>query len=82
MRPTKFEGFTNLLGQPEGWDEETRGPCESLPVAFTEYGIYSRWKPTFSEAVKMLFGKPITLIVASSAMPPVSLQVTEPTEDK
>lgn len=82
MKPTTFNGQTHELGKPQDWDEETQGKCETLPVMFSEYGIYSRWSFSFFERILILFGKPLTLIVASSSMPPVCLRITEPTEEK
>lgn len=28
----RIEGFTRDLGRPLDWDEETQGPCASLPI--------------------------------------------------
>lgn len=80
MQPTSFIGQTHVLGKPRGWDEKTQGKCEGLPVVITDDGIYSRWKLSFIDRIKVLFGTPITLVVNSGSMPPVALQVTEPME--
>lgn len=80
MKPTTFIGQTNVLGAPKNWDATKDGECKGLPVMICDDGIYSRWKFSFIEKVKIMFGVPLTLIVKSSSMPPVSPQITEPIE--
>lgn len=75
MKPTKNELTTRTLAAPANWDEDTRGPCEGLPVAFDpdDPAFYSYWTTTWRERLAILFGRPVRLCVAAMAHPPVHL---------
>ena len=76
MRPIKFEGFNAILGAPPGWDVDEDGVCEGLPVCRKNGHVYSCWKPSLTERIALIFGKPITLIIANAVtQPPVHIQV-------
>jgi len=64
-----------VLGAPPNWDDRSMGPCEGLPVRKAHNCFYSYWKPSIGEFLKMLFGVPIRLIVASERHPPVAIDV-------
>lgn len=75
MKPHYFHGVDKVLGAPIGWDEATRGTCGGLPVACTDYGFYSCWKPSFVERLRVLLGWHVWLYVVGSGHPPVLLEV-------
>lgn len=79
MKPIFFKGFQESLGAPPNWNAAEYGECEILPIR-REYGcIYSCWKPSFRERLKLIFGQPITMIVAMpQTQPPISLNVGWP----
>lgn len=78
MKPILFKGFHTILNAPPDWNEKEYGPCEGLPIMRAHDCLYSCWKPSLWERVKLIFGQPITLIVASRVHPPVSLNVKYP----
>lgn len=79
MKPVKFKSANAVLGPPEEWDSGIHGECSRLHVLKDNSYIYSCWKPSFGERVKLLFGQPVKLIVAwPMTMPPVALEVGEP----
>lgn len=68
--------FTNMVyTKPEGWDAKTYGECENLYVHLDHENrlIYSYWKPTLKDRIKILLGSPIRLCVNSGTQPPVRL---------
>jgi hypothetical protein len=75
MIPTRNELTTRTLGAPPDWNEEARGPCIGLPVAFdsNDPAFYSYWKATWRERLAILFGRPVRLCVASRSHPPVHI---------
>lgn len=75
MEPQRFKGYERVLAAPSNWDDSGYGPCKGLPVQFDSGIIYSSWKPSFRERLRVLFGTPIRLSVFSHAMPPVAIEV-------
>lgn len=73
MKAIHFKGQTNVLGKPLDWDDSKDGTCGSLPVLKFEGVIYSYWKPTLLERIKVLLGYKVRLAVAGAYMPPVEL---------
>ncbi len=72
MYPVSKEHTTRTLGKPDGWDAK-RGPCIGLPVTDAEGIMYSYWKPTIIERLRILFGRQVRLAVVGSAHPPVAV---------
>lgn len=58
MNPTLIKDHTDVIGPPEGWNEERMGVCFHLPVKFyVEEGkpyIESEWEPTEDEVRSMV----------------------------
>lgn len=79
MKPILFKGYQAILGAPKNWDAIRDGECEGLPIMRVDGHIYSCWKPSFIERVKLMFGMPITMVVANSkSQPPIALEVRKP----
>lgn len=78
MKPIKTKFATHDLAKPENWDEETQGPCGSLPVAFVPgQGFVSFWQPTPEELKMLNAGGAVKLWVVNTSHPPVSLEATD-----
>lgn len=77
MKPMTFVGQTRVLNKPRNWNERGQGDCGPLPCHVHKGRIYSQWSFTWAERLKILFGKPLTLIVASQSMPPVAMEIKE-----
>lgn len=77
MKPIKTDMTTKVLGAPRDWDSTKHGECVGLPVVEAHGYLYSYWKPSLLQRLKLAVGIPIRLCVASSAHPPVSLEVTK-----
>jgi len=75
MTPLLTKHTTNVLGAPNGWDADKKGPCLGLPVAKLHGNYYSYWKPTLKERFKIIIGKPITLVVSCESHPPVAMEI-------
>jgi hypothetical protein len=77
MKPEKFKSANLVLGAPQGWDAVLHGPCVGLPVFMDEQDgtMCSCWKPTWREALGLLFGRRLWLTIASGSHPPVALEV-------
>lgn len=80
MIPTQIRDKTHVFGPPEGWDVETMGECESLPVRIEVDGenivCASAWKPT-TEELRLLSDGGVVILRVHSAQPPVNLTVEE-----
>lgn len=75
MTPIETKTTNLTMKAPKDWDVSEHGECKPLPVA-CEYGVfYSYWKFSFSERIKVLFGRPLRLAIHSSRMPPVALEI-------
>jgi hypothetical protein len=72
-------GATRILNAPPGWDEAADGPCIGLPVVDAHGHIYSFWRVAWRERLRILFGRPVQLCIASASHPPVALDVWKPT---
>lgn len=83
MNPIKTKHTNRIIGaQESGWNMLKHGPVIGLPVVSTRTGpdekqtrFESRWAPSLTERVLILFGRPVTLAVNSFVHPPVSLHV-------
>jgi hypothetical protein len=73
MTPIAIKNATHVLGKPEGWDEESRGTCNGLPVIQSDGVFYSYWRASWRERMRVLFAGKVRLCVASAAHPPVML---------
>lgn len=80
MEPIQFDNQDRILPSPQNWDEQQHGICRGLPVMFAHGCIYSCWKLSIIERLKVLVGMPITLVVASKSMPPVRFEIGEPND--
>lgn len=66
--------FTNItLKAPRKWDAEKDGECMGLPVYFNGAQYYSWWAVDWKSRIKILFGKPIRLVIFTQCHPPVSI---------
>ena len=74
MIPLNISNATDILVAPENWDSRN-GVCQALAVIREDELIYSFWKPSWKERIKILFGKPIQLSIVSVNQPPVALEV-------
>ncbi len=79
MTPIHFPGEDIVLAAPANWDITRDGPCSGLPVSREEEGIcLSKWRATWSERLRILIGKPISLrVVSGRTQPPVSIEVEQ-----
>jgi hypothetical protein len=79
MHAGRIQGFTRVLGPPEGWDKVVRGACGSLVIRDEDtvagHGMTSAWFPTPEELKRVLAGAPIYLTVVGEVHPPVSVGV-------
>lgn len=79
MTPVRTKYTTTILGAPRDWDDSGElGPCGGLAVVQSKGCIYSYWKPTWYERIKLLFGGNIRLTIVGSSMPPVCLDTNFP----
>ena len=70
-----FPQANQYMGKPKDWDEEKHGMCEVLPVYVTPDGVsLSKWKFSFKQRIKILFGHRVYLQVVGR-QPPVALTV-------
>lgn len=74
MKPVEFEGQTIILGPPPG---TPRGECGALPVARTDSGFVSVWKPDPGDLAILNAGGHVRLAVQGGAHPPVRLDVVD-----
>lgn len=81
MRPVVITGATHAPGQPEGWNEDSFGKVEQLPLRFEMIDeqpfMVSAWMPTAEERAAISKGHPILLRVAGTRHPVVALSVSE-----
>jgi hypothetical protein len=61
-------GATRILNAPPGWDEAADGPCIGLPVVDAHGHIYSFWRVAWRERLRILFGRPVQLCIASACI--------------
>jgi hypothetical protein len=82
MKPVKIDGCTRELGKPHGWDDETHGPCGSLPIRDEIGGgdiprMVSFWRPSEAELKLLNEGALVLLYVVGRTHPPVILTVAK-----
>lgn len=82
MEILKHPQTTRELGKPLNWNEETHGPCDTLPivdVAFDGLGaMCSFWKPSVEELETLNKGGSIQMSVyGNQAHPVVSISISE-----
>jgi hypothetical protein len=53
------------------------GECEGLPIAVNDNVMFSYWRPSPVEVLRILRGKPIRLGVFGTGHPPVSIDTEE-----
>lgn len=75
--PVKTSSITRMLGAPQNWNEEREGRCLGLPITEAHGYLYSYWQLTLKERCLALLGRPVRLCVASSAHPPVQIEITK-----
>lgn len=79
MKPIENEFTTHHIGTPQDWDKAAYGECIVLPVAKTEDKFttiwYSYWTLSWKERIRVLFGRPVRLVVMASYHPPVALDL-------
>jgi hypothetical protein len=62
-----------LLSAPVDWDSAVHGECKQLHVCKFSGVMYSYWKLSFIDRLRVLFGRTIRLAVIGNNHPPVSL---------
>lgn len=78
MKAIKNKYTNKMLGAPSGWDEKAHGPCAGLPVCATDDPyVYSWWKPTLIERLKMAIGCPVQICIVGNSQPPIAVSVDE-----
>lgn len=77
MTPVAREHTTRTLGAPPDWDEAIDGPCKTLPVTDCVGVMYSYWKPSPKERLRIFRGGLVRLGVAGRVHPPVSIDTEE-----
>ncbi|RTL04968.1 hypothetical protein EKK58_09175 [Candidatus Dependentiae bacterium] len=65
-----------VYGKPKGWDDSKGMKCTELPVCVAQGIIFSWWKPTFKERIKLAFGVKIRLAIVGGVHPPVAVDAT------
>lgn len=74
----RIDGFTRVLGKPEGWPEDK--PCQALhikDIAIDDGNVMvSAWCPTPQEAVAIAEGGHIHLWIWGTGHPPVAVTVS------
>lgn len=80
MIPMKTKTTDLLLGAPRDWDESKLGECKALPVCAVDGVIYSYWRLSVAERIKIFFGSPLRLAIFSERMPPVELSLPDKKE--
>jgi hypothetical protein len=69
-------GATRILGAPKEWDAEKHGTCVGLPIIDAHGQMYSYWRPTMMERLRVAIGVPVRLSVVGKSHPPVAISVT------
>ena len=82
MEPLKIKNSNRVLGQPEAWNEERDGKCETLAVRAIDLTeglpvIESAWRPTEDEMALLNAGGSVILRIFGNGMPPVQLYVEQ-----
>lgn len=80
MQPVSPVFESGLCRESEIVIAKDQPPYIPLPAVVTSNGIVTRWKPTFSERLKLIFGGSLYLQVLTFGRPlqPVKLSVEEP----
>lgn len=73
MTPIRHPQTTRTLGAPADWDEGLHGPCVGLPITDSGGVMYSYWRPTWPDRLRVLVGSPVRLSVVGKTHPPVML---------
>jgi hypothetical protein len=63
------------LGAPDGWDHEKDGICHTLDIIDQDGIMYTFWRPTPAELVRLMEGHPLQLAIVGSNHPVVALSV-------
>lgn len=74
--PIETSATNARLSPPEGWDEKRDGACQVLPLYFDGSCFYSWWRVPFRERLRILFGRPIRLVVVGPSHPPVCVETS------
>lgn len=81
MKPVPTRGETNPFTKPEGWDDNSDGPCGVLSVRVEQHGNrkyhYSTWQPT-QEEIWALDAGGVVVLTCVGLQPPVALSVEGP----
>lgn len=73
MTPFRHPTTNTTLEAPDDWDVEANGECIGLPITQSGSTMFSFWRPTWRERLRLLFGGHIRLGVVGRGHPPVSL---------
>lgn len=76
MKSYKFAEDNRELKAPLNWNEEQYGPCAPLNVHIdADNACYiSRWRPSFGDRIRLLFGRPVQVTLAGM-QPPIIVEV-------
>jgi len=78
MNPRDFDGTNMTLGKPQGWDEESYGPCQDIRVQIEGSYVTSCWQPDAEELERLNAGMPVFVRVVGHSMPPMLVEVGVP----
>jgi len=73
MKAVRNNLTNTVLGAPDGWDEIADGECVDLPIAQAHGVMFSYWRPTLLDRLRVAFGGHIRLGVFGERHPPVSI---------
>lgn len=73
MKAIRRQETNRIITQLGSWDDEQ--PFPDIPVVEYEGVIHSYWRPSLWERVKILFGCPVRVCIASEYQPPIILDV-------
>jgi hypothetical protein len=73
MEPVRTKNTTRVLGAPRGWDEEKNGTCGGLPITDGAGVMFSEWRPSWRERLRIAFGGRVRLAVFGGGHPPVAV---------
>lgn len=75
MKPTTFPQAIKTLMPPSG----VANHVKQMPVYTNGETVVSRWKPTFADRLRILFGAPVWLgVLSGDTQPPVWLDTENP----
>lgn len=75
FKPIKTPATNCELGKPKDWDDSA-AECVTLPAYYDGTCFYSWYAVSWRDRLRILFGRPIRLVVFGRTHPPVSVEVS------